>query len=145
MSNECTAEGRRALTQLVERWVTDKAAHTVAGLVLAMRVGCGMPECTGPIQLPSVHAHDLARSHRTHEWRCDGCTSPGQANRYRCLREGCDFDLCQSCWDAACLFTWRDLRVGLKPELGGGSMTYGVGGMQVVSNTGPNTLPVSVC
>lgn len=100
-----------------------------------------MPECTGPIQLPSVHAHDLARSHRTHEWRCDGCTSPGQANRYRCLREGCDFDLCQSCWDAACLFTWRDLRVGLKPELGGGSMTYGVGGMQVVSNTGPNTLP----
>ncbi len=81
VSNESTPEDRRALKQLVERWVAEKAAHTSPGLVLAMRVGCGMPECTGPIQLPSVHAHDLARSHRTHEWRCDGCTAPGQGNR----------------------------------------------------------------
>jgi hypothetical protein len=52
--------------------------------------------------------HRLMRTGRAGGWRCDGMALPGGCSgggggsggpRYRC-QNGCDFDLCQACWDS---------------------------------------------
>ena len=58
-----------------------------------------------------IHAHPIERSSRTNDWRCDGCQSQGHSGaRYRSVGSACDFDLCQTCWDAARVFKWDDVR-----------------------------------
>jgi membrane protease YdiL (CAAX protease family) len=52
------------------------------------------------------HEHALLKC-RPHleNWACDGgngsCRGGGSGDRYRCV-EGCNFDLCQSCWEGGC-------------------------------------------
>ena len=52
--------------------------------------------------------HELARTGRAHQWRCDGLSQPGGCRgsgggfgpRYRC-QSGFNYDLCEACWDSS--------------------------------------------
>jgi len=59
-----------------------------------------------PLWQTSVHPHLLVECKKSTRWNCDGQKSglPGphdtnssEAKRYRCINEGCDFDLCKVC------------------------------------------------
>ena len=96
---------------LLQAQETAIVVYRLPGLLLSVEAGHGLPSLTGPTLLPGVHGHALQRSTRANEWRCDGCSAPGLSGaRYRSTGPGCDFDLCQNCWDAANVFHWGDVR-----------------------------------
>lgn len=102
----------RGVVTLLESLDPDSQVLRIPGLVMACQGGYCLPHPDGPDTLPDVHQHPLQRTQRTTEWRCDGCSSPGRGSRFRCTGAGCDFDLCQQCWDASRRFTWGDVRGG---------------------------------
>jgi hypothetical protein len=66
--------------------------------------GCDYDVCTAcfarlrPERLPS-HAHAIGPVDGMERHRCDECRGPiNPRGSFRCV-EGCDFDVCQSCWD----------------------------------------------
>ena len=124
--------------------------YKLPGLLMAVEGGHGLPSLTGPTILPGIHPHPIARSTRANEWRCDGCTSQGQASaRYRSQGSGCDFDLCQNCWDAATVFKWEDVRAAPPGAGAAASKTAAphakppgpLPNLQAVAADGYNTLP----
>ena len=102
----------KAVISLLQAQQSQTVPYKLPGLVLAIEGGHGLPSLNGPTLLPGIHGHPIERSSRTNDWRCDGCQSQGHSGaRYRSIGSACDFDLCQSCWDAACVFKWDDVRV----------------------------------
>ncbi|KAH9090129.1 hypothetical protein Ae201684P_014881 [Aphanomyces euteiches] len=77
----------------------DESLHGL--LNIASKVDCSVDPDAKP-QLTKVHEHPVGESTLTTSWICDGqqagCLGPS-VPRYRCL-EGCDYDLCASCFAA---------------------------------------------
>eukprot|EP00960_Hanusia_phi_P063027 765337-Hanusia_phi.AAC.2 len=134
----------KGVIQVLQKHGANCVPLSIQGLVLCVEAGHGMPSVDGPQVLRGIHLYPIERTTRATEWRCDGCTSQGQGARYRSTGQGCDFDLCQACWDAACRFRWDDVReTQLSSESGSQTSQRMYHTIQAVASHGYNPLPES--
>lgn len=104
------------LTPLAERYLAEsQAGEDAAFYFMLARKNIPLAwQIRQMLGLPSkpAHEHPLKLAEGAN-WGCDGCRKGGSGERWRCT-EGCDFDFCSSCHQAA-----TDAEpVGLPPRLG---------------------------